>query len=569
MSETVVATIYLGFLLLFCLLLGRIASHLRIPKVTGYIAAGIMTGPSSLGFFSVELSTWIYNCLDELRFLSDLALGLIAFNLGGEFQHERFKKMGKQIVTISLIETFITFSVVFCLLIFFTRNMPAALCLGICAIATAPCATLLVLREYDSEGFVTNALTILTGLNNLICLGVFTLCFPIILIVGQGGSIIGSSSTFFLSLTGFLSSLAIGFILGFLFGILERRFAKPIELIVLVVATVLLGIGISHMLKVSPLLINLVMGATIVNLSKKGTSVFEEVKKIDLPFYAGFFAITGASLHWGYLPVVGWIAVLYCGARTVGKLVGVAFGAKQANAGYSLQRYGGCGLLAQGSVAVGLALLVLDKDQQLGQIVSTTIFSSIIIIEILGPRAIRWSIVKSGEVKIFNLIHRDEGTPFREFLKEAIIWLRTAFGVPLWKNKHVTDEILVEHIMRKHFEAFHEEIHFDQILKVIEHSRYNLFPVINKRGELTGMISFKDIGNVLYDEMMKDLVIAKDIANPTKAFIRSKDTISEALDLFEREKVDILPVIDNWETKHLLGIVTQRDVLAVFKEKRV
>ena len=266
---------------------------------------------------------------------------------------------------------------------------------------------------------------------------------------------------------------------------------------------------------------------------------------------------------------MGWIAVLYCGARTVGKLLGVACGAKQANAGYSLQRYGGCGLLAQGSVAVGLALLVLDKDQQLGQIVSTTIFSSIIIIEILGPLAVRWSIVKSGEVKIINLIHRDEGVPFREFLKDTIIRLRTAFGIPLWKNKHVTDEILVEHIMRKHIEAFHEEIHFDQILKVIEHSRYNLFPVINKRDELTGMISFKDIGNVLYDEMMKDLVIAKDIANPTKAFIRSKDTISEALDLFEREKVDILPVIDNWETKHLLGIVTQRDVLAVFKEKRV
>ena len=569
MSETVVATLYLGFLLLFCLLLGRIVSHLRIPKVTGYILAGIVAGPSSLRFFSEGLSTSLYNSLDELRFLSDLALGLIAFNIGGEFQQERFKKMGGGIVTVSLIETFITFSIVFCLLFLFTRNMPAALCLGICAIATAPCATLLVLREYDSEGFVTNALTILTGLNNLICLGVFTLCFPIILIVGRGGSLVGSSSTFFLSLTGFLSSLVIGFILGFLFGIFERRFAKPIELIVLVIAAVLLGIGMSHVLKVSPLLINLVMGATIVNLSGKGTFVFEEVKKIDLPVYAAFFALTGASLHWGYLPLVGWIALLYCGARIVGKVVGVACGAKKAQAGYNLQKYGGCGLLAQGSVAVGLALLVLDKDQQLGQIVSTTIFSSIIIIEILGPFAVRWSIVKSGEVKIINLIHRDEGAPFREFLKDTVIRLRTAFGMSLWKNKHGTGEILVEHIMRTHIEAFHEEIHFNQILKVIEHSRYNIFPVVNKRDELTGMISFKDISDVLYDAMMKDLVIAKDIATPTEAFIRSKATISEALDLFEREKVDILPVVDNWEKKHLLGIVTQRDVLAVFKEKKV
>ncbi len=521
MSDTVVATLYLGFLLLFCLLLGRVVSHLRIPKVTGYILAGIVAGPSSLGFFSEELSTRIYNSLDELRFMSDLALGFIAFNIGGEFQHERFKKMGKQIVTISLIETSITFSVVFCLLLFFTRNVPAALCFGICAIATAPGATLLVLREYNSEGFVTNALTILTGLNNLICLGVFTICFPIILLLSQGGSFIGSSSTFFFSLTGFLSSLAIGFILGFLFGIFERPFSKPIELIVLAIGAVIIGIGMSYMLKVSPLLISLVMGITIVNLSEKETFVFEEVKKIDLPLYAAFFAITGASLHWGYLPTMGWIALLYCGVRSAGKVAGVALGAKQAHAGYNLQKYGGCGLLPQGSVAVGLALLVLDQDQHLGQIVSCTIFSSIVIIEMLGPLAVRWSIVKSGEVKIINLIHRDEGVPFRELLKDALGWI-TSFGMPLQKSKQVTGEILVEHIMRKHIEVFHEEVHFDQILKVIEHSRYNLFPVVNEKDELTGMISFKDISDILYDEIMKALVIAKDIANPVEAFIRSQ-----------------------------------------------
>ncbi len=391
MTETVVATLYLGFLLLSCLLMGRFVSHLRVPKVTGYILAGIVAGPSSLGFFSEGLSAGIYNSLDELRFLSDLAMGLIAFNIGGEFHNERFKKMGKKIVTVSLIETFITFSVVFCLLFFFTRTMPAALCLGICAIATAPCATLLVLREYDSEGFVTNALTILTGLNNLICLGVFTLSFPLLLAVGRGGSVLGAGSTFVFALTGFLSSLAIGFILGFLLCILERRFAKPIELIVLALATVILAIGMSYVLKVSPLLINLIMGVTVVNLSERGTFVFQEVKKIDLPVYAAFFALTGASLHWEYLAIMGWMPLLYCGARIVGKVVGVAYGAQRAHAGYNLQKYGGCGLLAQGSVAVGLALLVLDKDQPLGQIVSTTIFSSIIIIEILGPLAVRWS----------------------------------------------------------------------------------------------------------------------------------------------------------------------------------
>ena len=568
MTETVFATLYLGFLLLSCLLMGKFVSHLRIPKVTGYILAGIVAGPSSLGFFSEGLSTSIYNSLDELRFLSDLAMGLIAFNIGGEFQNELFKKMGKKIVTVSLIETFITFSVVFCLLFFFTHTMPAALCLGICAIATAPCATLLVLREYDSEGFVTNALTILTGLNNLICLGVFTLSFPLLLAVGRGESLLEAGSAFIFALTGFLSSLAIGFILGFLLCILERRFAKPIELIVLALATVILAIGMSYVLKVSPLLINLIMGVTVVNLSARESFVFQEVKKIDLPVYAAFFALTGASIHWEYLAIMGWMPLLYCGARIVGKVVGVAYGAQRAHAGYNLQKYGGCGLLAQGSVAVGLALLVLDKDQQLGQIVSTTIFSSIIIIEILGPLAVRWSIVKSGEVKIVNLIHRDEGAPFRESLKEVVIRLRTALGMPLWKSKGFTGEILVEHIMRSHIEFVHEETHFDQILKVIEHSRYNLFPVVDANEKFVGMISFQDVRDVLYDDTIKDLVIAKDIVNPTGPCIHSKATIQEALDLFQQEKIDLLPVIDDRTAKHLLGIVTQRDVLAVFKEKK-
>ena len=105
-------------------------------------------------------------------------------------------------------------------------------------------------------------------------------------------------------------------------------------------------------------------------------------------------------------------------------------------------------------------------------------------------------------------------------------------------------------------------------MKIIEHSRYNLFPVVNEEGAYTGVISFQDIRDVLYDGIMENLVIAKDITNPTGSVIHSRATIREALALFSQEKVDMLPVIDNKETKHLIGIVTQRDVLAAFKKKK-
>ncbi len=568
MPEFMISTLYLGALLILCLMMGRFVSHFRVPKVTGYLLAGILLSPSAINIFSNVLSQRIDDSICELRFLCDLALGLIAFCIGGEFQNERFKKMGKKIITISLCETFATFFLVFCSLFFFTTNLPVAICLGILAIATAPAATLLVLREYDSEGVVTNSLLILTGLNNFICLTLFTICFPTVIALSHGESSTTFILTIFSSLGSMLVSLAAGFILGFLLSVFEKRITKANELIVLTVGTIILGIGLAQMLNVSPLLVNLVMGATVINIAKKGKMLFEELKRIDLPIYAAFFALSGASLHWDLLSVVGGVGVLYVAGRVAGKVLGVFYGAVQARASQSLKRYGGCGLLAQAGVALGLALLIEDRDQKLGEVVSTTIFSTVIVFEILGPLAVRWSIVKSGEVKVIKLIHRDEGTPFRDTFREIILRLRHSLGIPVWKSKQFTGEVLVEHVMRTHVEVIHEETHLDQILKVIEHSRYNLFPVVNEIGEFTGMISFQDIRDVLYDGIMKDLVIAKDVANPAGPFIHSKATINEALDLFELEKTDLLPVIDDRETKHLVGILTQRDVLAVFKGKK-
>lgn len=561
-----ISALYLGALLVTCLMMGRFVCHLRIPKVTGYLLSGIFLSPSIFNIFSEILSKNVYNSVCELRFISELALGLIAFSIGGEFQHERFKKIGSKILTISLCETVITFILVFLPLIIFTKNLKLSICLAVFAIATAPAATMLVLREYDSEGPVTDSLIILTGLNNFVCLTVFTLCFPIITLAPEP-SFTPFVFALFASLASIFLSLAVGFALGFFLSFFENRVTKPNELIVITIGIIILGIGLAHVLKVSPLLVNLVMGVTVINLARRGSLLFEEVKRIDLPIYAAFFALSGANLHWGLLSAVGGVGVLYIAGRVFGKVLGVAFGATQAGANQNLKKCGGLGLLAQAGVVLGLALLVQDKDPKLGEVVSTTILSTVIFFEILGPLAVRWSIVKSGEVKIIKLIHRDEGAPFRASLKEVIDRLRLSLGIPEWKTKEFTGDVLVEHVMRTHVEVIHDDTHFDHILKIIEHSRYNLFPVVNHKGELTGMISFQDIRDVLYDGIMEDLIIAEDIVTATVPFIDSKATLNEALDMFEKEKVDLLPVIDDKESKKLLGVVTQRDVLAVFKEK--
>jgi Kef-type K+ transport system membrane component KefB len=561
-----ITTLYLGALLIASLMMGRIVCHMRVPKVTGYLLAGIILSPSVVGIFSNVFSQSLDNSLSDLRFVSELALGLIAFSIGGEFKHERFKKIGSKILAISLWETVLTFLLVFIPLIIFTQNTKLSICLAIFAIATAPAATILVLREYDSEGVVTDSLITLTGLNNIVCLILFTLCFPIITLVPEL-SFAPFLFALFSSFGGILLSLAVGFALGFFLSFFENRITKPNDLMVVTMGAIILGIGLAYILSVSPLLINLVMGVTTVNLAKKRKVLFEEVKRIDLPIYAAFFALSGADLHWGLLPAVGIVGVIYVVGRVSGKVLGVAFGAAQAGASQNLKKRGGLGLLAQAGVVLGLALLVQDKDPGLGEVVSTTILSTVIVFEILGPLAVRWSVVKSGEVKIIKLIHREEGAPFRASFSEVINRLRLSLGMPEWKTKEFTGDVLVEHIMRTHVEVIYDDAHFEKILKTIEHSRYNLFPVVNHKEAFTGIISFQDIRDVLYDGIMEDLIIAEDIVNTTIPSIDSKATLNEALDLFEKAKVDLLPVIDDKESKKLLGVVTQRDVLTVFKEK--
>ena len=343
MPEPMITMLYVGILLVLCLVMGRIVSHCRIPKVTGYLLAGILISPSALSFLFEALGENLFASLDHLRFVSDLALGLIAFSIGGEFQNERFRKMGKTVLTISLCETVLTFSIVFSSLFFFTTNLPLSLCLGILAIATAPAATLLVLREYDSEGVVTNSLLILTGLNNFICLVVFSLFLPTIIAPAPGGASSSVNVVFLLSLGSVVIALVVGFMLGFLLSLFEKRITKPAERIVLIIATIVLGIGLSQMLAVSPLLVNLIVGATVINLAHNGDRLFEELRKIDLPLYAAFFALSGANLHWELLSMVGVVGVLYCAGRMAGKLLGVTIGAIKARASYNLKKYGGCG----------------------------------------------------------------------------------------------------------------------------------------------------------------------------------------------------------------------------------
>ncbi len=547
----------LGLSLALSLLTGYIIHYFHVPKVTGYLILGVLLGP-----FGIELIT--HNDIDKLRFIYEVALGLIVFSIGGEFKISRFRKMGRRILTISFLEISFTFLFITFLVSCLGKPLSFALLLGIIGIATAPAATLLVLREFDSEGPVTSHILILVGINNLVCLILFRLIFPLTKIVDGSTVTFSFNQAFVLPFCEVVGSLIIGFCLGLIVILGENYLHKKAEVLTLIIATIVMGIEIGLFFHLSPLLINLTLGSAVANLSREYKSLIENIKIIDLPFYMIFFVLAGASLHLDLIPLVGKIGLGYIGGRIAGKLLGIYIGSRRVQAPESVSHYGGIGMLSQAGIAIGLCFMVAKEDPVNGPAITSTILFSVIIFEFLGPILLRWVIIKAGEVKLINIIYKKGPFSFREFIATR---LRQIFGL---FPREVTQEegpLRVKHVMRTQVEKIPEDTPFDQILKIIEHSRYNQFPVISDKGNFIGLIAFQEIRDSLYDETIRHLIVAKDLAIPPKVTVTTDTTLDDALQRFTFKDVDFIPVVDKNEPEHLVGILTQRDVLAAFRKK--
>ena len=261
----------LGLSLALSLLTGYIIHYFHVPKVTGYLILGVLLGP-----FGIELIT--HNDIDKLRFIYEVALGLIVFSIGGEFKISRFRKMGRRILTISFLEISFTFLFITFLVSCLGKPLSFALLLGIIGIATAPAATLLVLREFDSEGPVTSHILILVGINNLVCLILFRLIFPLTKIVDGSTVAFSFNQAFVLPFCEVVGSFIIGFCLGLIVILGENYLHKKAEVLTLIIATIVMGIEIGLFFHLSPLLINLTLGSAVANLSREYKSLIENIK---------------------------------------------------------------------------------------------------------------------------------------------------------------------------------------------------------------------------------------------------------------------------------------------------
>lgn len=382
---------------------GKLAKLLKLPSVSGYLLAGLFVGPAFFGDYGILNA----GDLDNLIFISELALAFIAFSIGSEFVLKELKKYGKKVFIITIAEVigavFVVFSVMFLITYFSSKNYvdnPFAFSIVIAAMsaATAPAATLLVIRQFRAYGPVTKSLLSVAALDDVIGIVVFAVAISIAK-VSLSGEAITFSSLVLGPVIEIFGSILLGFVLGFVLSIIAKKQKDPDDLQVISIIAIFLGVGIAKWLNLSPLLTNIAIGMTLVNVMKKSTRVFDSVNGFVAPFYVLFFVFAGAGLDLKILWGVGFIGIAYVFARGIGKYSGAYIGGKIAKAEPTVTKYLGFGLLPQGGISIGLSVVVATTlPVEYSSIINTIIMFAVLIYETSGPIFSKLAIKFAGEI---------------------------------------------------------------------------------------------------------------------------------------------------------------------------
>ena len=383
----------LGLILLLALLAGHLVKVVKVPEVTGYILAGVALGPSVLGWVSAEN-------LSALEIISEVALGLILFSVGSVFEFSRFRHIGRQVLYLTLSESFLAGALVAVGILLLGQPWQVAMLLGSVAIATAPASTLMVIRECDSEGPLTENVLGIIAVNNLFCITAYALVAAAIdLASGLGGTSLFDAvyRAAYPLVWQLVGSAALGYLVGLMLAGWSSRVTETGEVLILLAGSILLCVGVARVLGLSPLVASLAVGATMANLAERSRKLFETLSGTDPPFYAIFFVIAGADLDLSLIPTMGVTGLVYVGGRSIGKFVGVVAAARRLRLGPTVQRFLGFSLLAQAGLAVGLSIAINQRFETFAPVVSTVVLAAVAIFEMVGPISTRFALVRSGE----------------------------------------------------------------------------------------------------------------------------------------------------------------------------
>jgi Kef-type K+ transport system membrane component KefB len=381
----------LSIILVIGFIFGKFAKMLKLPNVSGYLIAGLFLGPSFFNFVSPEES-------ESFEIISELTLSFIAFGIGSEFMLKDIVAMGKKIAIITLAEVVGAIGVVFSVMYFiFNQDFAFSIVIASMSAATAPAATIMVIRQYRAYGPVTKTILPVVALDDVYGIMAFGIALSVakILVGNDGSSILKIIGIPLIEITG---ALLLGLVLGIILSLLTKKSDPKDELQIKTLFFIGLSAGIAMLLGLSPLLANIMMGATLANMRSYSNRSFSSVNDFVAIFYVLFFTLAGASLNLSILWGVGFVGAGYIIARASGKIFGSYVGAVITKAEPTVRKYMGFALLPQGGISIGLSVLVMQQLPQYSVSITTIIMASVLFYETLGPIFAKIAIHKSGEI---------------------------------------------------------------------------------------------------------------------------------------------------------------------------
>ncbi len=408
--------------LLAGLLMTRVFKPLKLPAVTAYLIAGVLIGPYCLGALGIEgLGFSNHEAVAGLSLVSEVALGFIAFSIGNEFRLADLKKTGEQAFVIGIFQALVATLFVDLALLAVHKIMPdkltlpQLLTLGAIATATAPAATLMVVRQYKAEGPLTKLLLPIVALDDAVGLIVFAVFFGIAKTLVTGS--VDLFSIIVNPLVEIVCSLTLGAIMGWILTQLEKLFNSNTNRLNMSIAFVFVTVALSMMdihigpvhISFSSLLVCMMLGTIFCNICPLSHDLMEKTDRWTSPLFALFFVISGAELD---LSVFGDWAIVVSGIvyivfRSVGKYYGSYASAKATHCTSGICKYLGITLLPQAGVALGMCATAMQLGEQGNLIRNITLFA-VLIYELFGPLLTRWALTKAGDIKPkpHEVIHR-------------------------------------------------------------------------------------------------------------------------------------------------------------------
>jgi len=411
MTSTIFIT--LSIALLSGLLLSRVAKKVGLPAVTAYLVAGVLIGPYLLGQFGIGFDHEA-NSPEKYKILCDLALGFIAFAIGNEFRLEQLKKIGKKATIVGIFQALVTTVVVDAGLIGLSfilpegcLPLPAAIILGAVATATAPAATLMVVRQYKAKGPVTDILLPVVALDDAVGLVIFAISFGVAGAINTGT--VDVISMILNPLIEVVLSLVLGTVMGYLFSFTERfffsrskRMAVSVTFVMLTVAISSLKFEIGHVhIGFSSLLACMMLGTIFCNICDFSEELMERADRWTAPLLILFFVISGAELNLGVFSnwVFVVIGVAYIALRCIGKYFGASWSAKASGCDENIVKYLGITLFPQAGVALGMASQALTFGGDIGVLAQSITLFAVLVYELVGPALTKIALTKAGDIK--------------------------------------------------------------------------------------------------------------------------------------------------------------------------